>query len=198
MCSAARSAFERAMRPLLAAVLLAVLLASCGDSSVGSTASGSADDVEFASAMTQHHAQTLQLLNMPQTLRMPTVAVSWVDATRTDLFKEIEDLSQMLKARGAKVPETGLSHASEGRHIEFDSSISGILPEKDMTKLLGLRGDEFSKAWFAALLLHERGALSLAQAEAADGEDPALVRFADNDVERHRALVASLQERLGG
>lgn len=179
---------------MVASVALLMLLAGCGDTSE-EAAGASEADIEFASAMTQHHAQTLQLLNFPQTLQMPDKAVAWTDPSRTERMSEIDDLKVMLESWNAEVPKTGLDHASEGEHVELDASIDGILSGEAVEEIRHAKGDAFADAWFAALLEHERGAIELAHEQVQSGTDPAAVRFAEDDIDRHSALIATL-ERL--
>lgn len=180
---------------LVASGALLALLAGCGGASEEAAGSVSEADIRFASAMTQHHAQTLQLLNFPQTLQMPDRAVEWTDPSRAERMGEIDELTAMLEGWDAEVPTTGLDHASEGDDVEFDASIDGILAAGAIEEIRRARGDAFADTWFAALLEHERGALDLAREQLASGSDAGAVRFAEQDVERHGALIATL-ERL--
>ena len=198
--TAATVAVRRARRrrgrlAIVGSVVLLTNLAACGGEQ--ESAETSKGDTDFASAMTQHHAQTLQLLNMPQTLRLDADLVSWTDPTRSERFNEIDDLTAMLRAWGAEVPATGLDHASEGDHVEFDTSIEGILSDDAVSEVRRAKGAKFVDAWFQALLDHERGALALAQAYVDQGDDAAALRFAERDVERHTDLISTL-ERLAG
>lgn len=180
---------------LVASGALLFPVAGCGGASEEPAGAASEADIQFASAMTQHHAQTLQLLNFPQTLEMPDRAVEWTDPMRAERMSEIDDLTAMLESWDAEVPTTGLDHASEGDHVEFDASIDGVLDPGVVEEIRRARGDTFADAWFAALLEHESGALDLAREQVRSGSDVGAVRFAEQDVHRHQALVATL-ERL--
>lgn len=179
---------------LVTSAALLVSLTGCGGTSDEAGGVGEAD-IRFASSMTQHHAQTLQLLNLPQTLQMPDDAVKWTDPSRVERMSEIDDLTAMLESWGADVPATGLDHASEGDHVEFDASIDGILAAQAVEEIRRAKGDAFADVWFAALLEHERGAVDLAQEQVRSGSDARAVRFAEQDIDRHSALIAVL-ERL--
>lgn len=181
------------------ALALAVLpFASCGGDDAGKADGASKTDVEFASAMTQHHAQTLQLFNMPQTLKMPSGSVEWTDPARTQRMEEISKLTRLLEDWDAPVPETGLDHASEGQHVEFDAGIEGVLSEEAVASVRRKRGPAFAEAWIEALLEHERGAVELARAEAENGSDAEAVRFAKQDVSRHQATTRTLERLAQG
>jgi uncharacterized protein (DUF305 family) len=186
----------RLRRCVMLGISAALLLPLAGCGGASDEAGGvSETDIQFASAVTQHHAQTLQLLNLPQSLRMPDNAVEWTDPSRAERMSEIDDLTVMLESWDAEVPTTGLDHASEGDHVEFDASIDGILAERAVEEVRRAKGDAFADVWFAALLAHERGAVDLAQEQVSRGSDAGAVRFAEQDIDRHNALIATL-ERL--
>lgn len=187
---------SRTMRTACVGLVMAAagtsVLAGCGSRSGESGPSDT--DIAFATAMTQHHAQTLQLLNQQQSLRLPPDAVAWTDPTRADRLGEIEDLTQLLEQWDQPVPATGLDHASEGEEVVFDDSVPGVLGAEAMSAVRESRGSAFEPAWFQALIKHERGAVELAREEVREGEDPAAVRFAKQDLERHEELLATLEQ----
>lgn len=195
MRSTAGPTWRRRVGSASGATLLVVTLTACGGQAGSPDREASDVDARFASAMTQHHAQTLQLLNLPQTLQLGDKAVAWTDSSRTERMAEIEELSALLREWGEDVPDTGLDHASEGDLVEFDVSIDGVLTAGEVSQIRRAEGEAFAEEWFGAFLEHERGALALAQAQVEVGADEAAVRFAEQDVERHEQLIKTL-ERL--
>lgn len=192
---------RRALRTSAAATTAATLLvatAGCGGEDKAGPGGPSNADARFAAAMTQHHAQTLQLLNMPQTLKLSERAVAWTDPTRTERTDEINRLSDLLREWGEEVPDTGLEHSHEGEHMEFDAGIDGVLAQDRVAEVRRTKGDAFARAWFQALLEHEQGALALAEAQVEHGSDDAAVRFAEQDVERHADLIETLERLAEG
>ena len=174
--------------------MLVLALVGCGDDQSAEGGGPNAADARFAQAVVQHHAQTLQLIQMPQTLQMPTRRVTWIETARTERLSEIEDLSDLLHDWGQQVPSTGLEHADEGDQPEFDASIDGVLTGDEVSQVRRAKGDLFVHAWFQALIDHERGALALAAAQIETGEDPSAIDFARADVKRHTKVIEKLQE----
>lgn len=154
-------------------------------------------DVRFASDMTQHHAQTVQLVNLPLRHRVPSQEVSWTDSARARRFTELQAFAKLLRSWGQKVPDTGLDHSDEGKHISFDARIPGVLAGKQMHALERARDREFTRTWLRELIQHEQGAVRIATAEVADGQNAKAVAMARKDRREHAALVSELQPLAG-
>ena len=154
-------------------------------------------DVTFASDMTQHHAQTVQLVNLPLQHRVPSGDVAWTDSARARRFTELQAFANLLRSWGEKVPDTGLDHSDEGKHATFDAGIPGVLAGKRMHALERASDREFTRTWLRELIRHEQAAVRMAAAEVADGQNAKAVAMARKDKREHAALVSQLQ-RLAG
>jgi uncharacterized protein (DUF305 family) len=154
-------------------------------------------DVEFASDVAAHHAQTVHLVNL--TLGRPSVGggVSRLaDQARMRRLTEIDDVSRWLTSWNQKVPETGLEHRDEGKHVAFDASIPGVLTSAQTKALASHAGPGFRAAWLDRLIAHERGAIEIASAEVEQGQNARAVAFAKKDRAAHRAQLADLKRLL--
>lgn len=189
----------RGRRPLGAAVLAvpgvvaAAALAGCGADPDGFNDA----DVTFASDMTQHHAQTVQLVNLPLRHDVASEDAAWTDDARARRFAELKSFAGLLRSWGEDVPDTGLEHSDEGKHLTFDAEIPGVLTDEEMHTLQQGADGAFTKVWLEALIRHEQGAVAMAEAEIADGQNAEAVEMARKDKAKHAALVAELQ-RLAG
>jgi uncharacterized protein (DUF305 family) len=168
----------------------ATVLAGCGADPNGFNDA----DVRFAADMTQHHAQTVRLVNLPLRHRVPTADGMWTDAARTRLFSELQVLERLLRSWGEKVPETGLDHSDEGKHITFDAAIPGVLTGQEMQALEQAPDRAFTRVWLQQLIRHERAAVRMAADEVADGQNAKAVALARRDKAAHAALVAKLEQ----
>lgn len=164
-------------------------LAGCGGDPNGFNEA----DVTFAADMTQHHAQTVQLVNLPLRHRVPSRDTAWTDPVRTQRFTELQAFARLLRAWGHKVPDTGLEHSDEGKHVSLDPRIPGVLNEQQMHALERGSDAAFARSWLREVIRHEEGAVRMAAAEVADGQNAQAVAMARRDRAAHAALVAELQ-----
>ena len=185
-----------ASRMLAAAltVATATTLAGCGSDSDGY---GDAD-VAYASDVTVHHAQTLQVLDLSlgrQSLDPELGA--FADETRKQIFAEVEVTQKWLKRNGEEVPKTALEH-SHADQPSYDTSIPGVLPEDRLHQLEKARDPEFQAAWLDALIVQEEGAVELAEAAIEEAEDAESTKAAEADLERHREQLDRLRDIAAG
>jgi uncharacterized protein (DUF305 family) len=158
-------------------------------------------DVAFAAGMTQHHAQTMQLVNLAQVRSLPVRQWAWTDSVRRRQLSEITRLTRMLRHWDRSVPETGLQHADEGKHLRFDTTVPGVLVDDQIEALHRLRGRELAQQWLGLLITHEEGAVRIADTEVSEGADADAVGFARDDRARHAAVLVHLRallERVNG
>ena len=188
------------MRRFGACLLLSaftVTTAGCGSDEQADPAGFNQPDAAFATQMAQHHAQTMQLVNLPETRALPASAWAWTEGVRTRRLKELHTLTRLLRSWDQPVPETGMQHADEGKHVQFDTAIAGIAPERDIHALSRLRGVQLRDKWLQLLIEHERGAVELADNEVARGQNAEALEFARADRDRHATLITQLQELAG-
>ena len=178
---------------LLSAAITAVLLAGCGGDPNGFDEA----DTTYATDLTSHHAQTLQLLDL--SLGRDGLAPelgALADQTRSATFDEVATSQRWLKKWDQPVPKTALQH-SHSDDLTYDTGIPGMLSEQQMHDLAKVNDEAFSQAWLEQLIAHERGAVVLAEAAANDAENADVAAFAAEDLQVHRDRVGRLQELLG-
>lgn len=187
-----------ALRPptwVLAAAVLAAGLVGCSDDEQPD-GPGEAD-VTYAASVVAHHAQTVQLLNLRPSRPSAAVEIGlWVDAARMRRLREVGAMERSLRSWGEAAPETGLKHSDEGKHIEFDPTIAGVLTDPQIEAVTTENGRRFMRAWLQALIRHEQGAVQLAEAELDAGQDAATVELAEDDRDAHLAQIARLERIL--
>jgi uncharacterized protein (DUF305 family) len=178
----------------------ALVLSGCSTAEHPAPGTSNAD-VAFAASMTQHHAQTMQLVNLTQVRSLPVRQWAWTDSVRRRQLSEITQLSRMLRHWDRPVPETGLQHADEGKHLRFDTTVPGVLADDQIEALHRLRGRVLAQQWLGLLITHEEGAVRMADAEVNEGADDDAVGFARTDRARHVAVLVHLRallERVNG
>lgn len=179
----------------IGATSLALMLTACGSDGSGGGGANAAD-AAYARSVTQHHAQTLQLINLPSIHTLPTAVWAWTDPVRTQQLAELTRAVRLLRGWHESIPETGLRHIDEGSQPRFDTSIPGVLTPQQVDSLANLRGSRLQRAWLQLFITHEQGAIRLAQREVAGGQEPVTVDSAQQDVQRHRRLLAKLRRLL--
>lgn len=179
-----------------AVALTASALAGCSQDP-GEDPTGVNDaDVTYVSSVVAHHAQSIQLLNLRPQQPADLQVGLWVDSARMRRLHELHVTERMLRGWDRPVPETGLDHSDEGKHIEFDTDIAGVLPHARVRTIEAAKGDAFNRSWLSALLEHELGAVRLAEAEIAAGQNAETVALAEKDRAAHAAQAERLRRML--
>jgi uncharacterized protein (DUF305 family) len=182
-----------------ATMLAAAMLAGCGgDAGESGDASGPNDsDVGYATHVTSHHAQTLQVLDL--TLGRPDVRPALADfaeGSRQELFSEVETTQKWLEDWGEPVPKTVLQHTHE-EDPQYDTSAPGMLDESELHRLDELGGRRFDRAWVRDLIRLEKAAVEMARAALDSGEHAAVHDFAEKDLAFHRKQLQRLRDAAG-
>ncbi|MBV8967062.1 MAG: DUF305 domain-containing protein [Mycobacteriaceae bacterium] len=164
---------------VVAAALTAATLSSCGTSPRSGDAAPSAvhnsDDVTFAQRMIPHHQQAVDMAAMvPSHTTNPTLRVVAVHIS-TDQHAEIGMLTDLLTRWGAPVSAPG------------SMSMEGMVDDATMNRLPSLSGAQFDTVWITAMIGHHQGAVTMAQAELAHGQNP--------DAQKMARLIITAQQR---
>ncbi|MDT0389025.1 DUF305 domain-containing protein [Streptomyces dubilierae] len=195
----------------------ALLLAACGsgndtsashhggtgpsataDAGPGAGSSAPADsfndaDVRFAQLMIPHHEQALEMSRLADGRA--------ADAEIEDLARKIEQaqdpeirtMKGWLTAWGrptAAPSEPGTDHG--GGHGGGHGG-DGMMSAADMTELKALKGEAFDKAFAQLMIDHHNGAITMAEDERREGENPDAKKLAGAIVKGQSAEVEQLR-----
>ena len=170
------------MLAVLAALAAAVFLSSCSSpASDGHTdhqqtdepvitaqpAGYNADDVAFATNMIPHHQQAIELsaLVPDRSTNPELVALAAADLGRPGAGDRDHEGVPRAVEREPGQPTTGHDGARRPRPMQ------GMVDEATMAKLASLNGAEFDKLWLESMIGHHQGAIEMAKAEIANGEN---------------------------
>ena len=129
----------------------------------------------FAQRMIPHHQQAVDMAAMvPSHTANPTLRVVAIHIS-TDQRAEISMLTDLLKQWGA--PTSAPSAMS----------MEGMVDDATMRRLPSLSGAEFDTAWITAMIGHHQGAVTMSQAELANGQSP--------DAQKMARLIINAQQR---
>lgn len=196
------------MRPLAglaAAAALSIALVGCGSTSPGTGMSEHGDghgsssaeagemmtaDAQFAMMMIPHHEQAVEMSDM--LLAKDDVdedVAALAERIKAAQSPEIEQMQEWLDAQGLDMGDMddmgmgGMDH-------------SGMMSEEDMDALEAAEGAEASRLFLEQMIEHHEGAIEMAEAQVADGEDPEMVALAESIIESQTAEIAEMQELL--
>lgn len=159
------------------------------NSTGGAQATGfNQDDVMFATNMIAHHQQAIE---MSETL----LAKSDVDERVAELAEriraaqqpEIERMNAMLEAWGEE-PMEGMDHGS--------GTGGGMMSEADMAQLEEAPGSEASSLFLEQMIVHHDGAVEMAEAEVAGGENAEAVELAERIISDQSSEIAEMEALL--
>jgi uncharacterized protein (DUF305 family) len=191
---------------VVVAVAAALFLASCSSAPsdgttehqktdepviTGEPAGFNADDVAFATNMIPHHQQAVDLSALaPERSTNPELLEL---ATRISAAQqaEIETLKVFL-VQWKENPDAGAGHGGHG------SAMASMVDEATMTRLQSLSGAEFDTLWLESMISHHQGAIEMAKAEIANGENVDAKRLAQTIIDTQQAEIGQMKQMLGG
>jgi uncharacterized protein (DUF305 family) len=146
-------------------------------------------DVMFASMMIPHHQQAIEMSDMALTK-------DGIDASVTDLAQQIKDaqapeIAQMqgwLAGWDADPGPTGMS--------DMDHGGDGTMSEADMDALDQATGSEAARLFLTGMVKHHQGAITMAQEEVANGENPDAKKLADSIITSQQAEIEKMNTLL--
>jgi uncharacterized protein (DUF305 family) len=181
---------------VLAALVTAVVVSACTDGSAPehadqatSAVSHNAADVMFAQNMIPHHEQALELAAMVPTNTTNADLFVMAKHITADQRPEIRMLTGWLQQWGEAVPPVMAGHGG--------MAVDGMVDPATMDKLKSLSGAEFDTLWVSSMIGHHQGAITMAQAEIAHGQNPDAVTLAKLIVTEQRNDIANMT-RLAG
>lgn len=200
------SSFTTRGAALCAAAVTALLLSSCTSpapdgqsdhqrgsesSTAGQPAGFNADDVAFATNMIPHHQQAVEMSAMvPDRSTDPTV-ISLAKTIADAQGPEIDTMKAWLVQWGR--PSAGAGHEGHG-----GMAMNGMVDDATMRTLTSLKGAEFDELWLQSMIGHHEGAIEMAKAELANGENVDAKNLAQRIVDAQQAEIAQMKQMLGG
>jgi uncharacterized protein (DUF305 family) len=157
----------------------------------GQPAGYNADDVAFATNMIPHHQQAVQMSALvPERSTNPEV-IELATQISAAQEPEIQALKVFL-VQWNENPDTSTGHEGHGAPMQ------GMVDEATMTKLQSLNGAEFDTLWLQSMIGHHQGAIEMAKAELANGENVDAKRLAQTIVDTQQAEIGQMNQMLEG
>jgi uncharacterized protein (DUF305 family) len=146
-------------------------------------------DVMFASMMIPHHQQAIEMSDM-------VLAKDGIDAAVIDLAQQIKDaqapeIAQMkgwLVGWGANPSPSGMS--------DMDNGGDGTMSQADMDALDQATGSDAARLFLTGMVKHHQGAITMAQEEVANGENPEAKKLAGSIITSQQAEIEKMNTLL--
>lgn len=142
----------------------------------------------FAQAMIPHHQQAVAMSDM-------ILAKDGIDAKVTDLAAQIKaaqapEIAQMsgwLAGWGENPsPSMGMDHDMGG----------GMMSQADMDALDQATGQDAARLFLTGMITHHKGAITMAQNEVANGQNPEAVALAQKIITNQQAEITTMTQLL--
>lgn len=191
---------------VLAAIAAALFLSSCNSSAsddhtnheqadkpliTAEPAGVNADDVAFATNMIPHHQQAVEMSALVDNRTTNPELIELAGQISAAQGPEIETMKVFL-VQWKEDPDSGSEHGGHG------GAMAGMVDEATMTKLESLNGAEFDTLWLQSMIGHHQGAVEMAKAEIANGENVDAKRLAQTIIDTQQAEIGQMKQMLGG
>ena len=142
----------------------------------------------FAQAMIPHHQQAVAMSDM-------ILAKDGIDAKVTDLATQIKaaqapEIAQMsgwLAGWGENPsPSMGMDHDMGG----------GMMSQADMDALDQATGKDAARLFLTGMITHHKGAITMAQNEVANGQNPEAIALAQKIITDQQAEITTMNQLL--
>jgi uncharacterized protein (DUF305 family) len=157
----------------------------------GQPAGFNADDVAFATNMIPHHQQAVELSAMVPDRSTNPDLIALANQISAAQQPEI-DVMKVFLVQWNENPDTNSGHAGHG------GTMAGMVDAATMAKLQALNGAEFDKLWLESMITHHQGAIEMAKAEVANGDNVDAKALANNIVTAQEAEIGQMKQMLGG
>ncbi|PBC51227.1 DUF305 domain-containing protein [Rhodococcus sp. ACS1] len=187
-----------------AAAAAALVLTGCGTDSAGTSTTTTTSvahsqarfndaDIAFLNGMYPHHAQAVEMADLVVGRTENTDVVTLAAAIEAAQQPEMDRMTDWLQQWGQPVPASDMSGMD---HSSTDHG-DGVMSADRMGALTALSGTEFDRQWLVMMIEHHKGAIEMANAELADGENPEAKQMAADIVTAQQKEITDMQAALG-
>jgi uncharacterized protein (DUF305 family) len=157
----------------------------------GAPAGVNADDVAFATNMIPHHQQAVELSALVPDRSTNPELKALAEQISAAQGPEIQTMKVFL-VQWNETPDTNGGHEGHGAMMQ------GMVDEATMTRIKSLKGTEFDTLWLKSMISHHQGAIEMARAEIANGDNADAKRLAQTIVDTQQAEIGQMKQMLGG
>jgi len=145
-------------------------------------------DVMFAQMMIPHHEQAIEMSEM-------IMAKEGIDPQVAELAQQIKDAQapEIARMRGWLAgwgqnpsPSMGMDHDMGG----------GTMTQAEMDALEQASGDEAARLFLTGMIKHHQGAITMAELELANGQNPEAKKLAQDIIDAQKAEITKMEQLL--
>lgn len=150
-------------------------------------------DATFAQMMIIHHEGAVEMADLAEQTAATAVVRSLASRIKSAQGPEIEQMRGWLEEWGEPAPEdSGMAGMDHG-----GMDMGGLDQQAAMDELGKLTGTEFDRRFLELMILHHEGAITMAEAEIADGQNEAAIGLAQAIVSAQQKEIAEMQGLTG-
>ena len=151
-------------------------------------------DVQFAQEMIPHHRQAITMSEMALDHGGPEVT-ALAEQIQGAQQPEIDTLTSWLQSWDEEVPEP--MDESEMNSMDH-ADMEGMMTPQDMERLGDADGAAFDTMWLEMMIEHHDGAVTMAEAQVANGASPEAIEMAEAIAESQEAEITEMEALLRG
>ncbi|HEX9832190.1 MAG TPA: DUF305 domain-containing protein [Mycobacterium sp.] len=191
---------------VLVALFAALVLSSCSSPEsrdehpttdepviTGQPAGFNADDLAFVTNMIPHHEQAIELAAMAPERSTDSELIALAGQISAAQQPEINALRVFL-VQWNENPQDNASHGGSQGH----GSMQGMVDDATLARLGSLTGTDFDTLWLQSMISHHRGAIEMAKAEVANGQNVDVKRMAQTMIDTQQAEITQMNQMLEG
>ncbi|MBP2325130.1 uncharacterized protein (DUF305 family) [Kibdelosporangium banguiense] len=165
--------------------IVCIVLAGCTAPADGKQPDDTQPDVFFVHRMVEHGKQATEAAKLVQGRT--------TNATVIKLGKAIEE------ATAAETPQlTALAGKWGDKPAGSSESVPGAIKPDKIATLSGATGGEFTSGWLDTMIVHHRGAITIAETELAQGKDAEARALAQKVIDTRQPQLDQMQGMTGG
>jgi uncharacterized protein (DUF305 family) len=173
-------AVHMSSRSTMPALLSAVAMISAADHNGA--------DVRFSQMMIPHHRQAVEMAGLAGAQAVRPQVKDLAKRIEAAQEPEIQTMGGWLRSWGLEVPGPGA--------MTMDHGVPGMMSEQAMTKLEGLSGPAFDRAFLEMMIQHHEGAIAMANDERRNGAYEPAKQLAKSIISSQTAEITTMKDLL--
>ncbi|MBA2495607.1 MAG: DUF305 domain-containing protein [Acidimicrobiia bacterium] len=148
-------------------------------------------DVEFLQNMLVHHEQAVAMNALAADAAESPDVVALAEEIDATHVPEIEEMQTLLESLGEE--ELG---AMGGMDMSTMDNMDGMLTDDQFAELEDASGTEFDQLYLEGMITHHEGAVTMADREISEGDEPEAVTLAESIKEEQEAMIPEMEDLL--
>lgn len=148
-------------------------------------------DVEFLQYMLVHHEQAVEMNALAADAAESPEVVALAEEIDATHVPEIEEMQTLLESLGEE--ELG---AMGGMDMSTMDRMDGMLTQDEFAELEEASGAEFDQLYLEGMITHHEGAVTMADREISDGDEPDAVALAESIKAEQEAMIPEMEDLL--